>query len=133
LRGQRAERAVGRPDVTGLVQRVRVGAQRGGAATGGIGAGEPGGGVGGFAGAQVKLAGGDACVRALFERERLLVCAEGLALAKRHLTGLAEQHPRVGVSREAFDRSLGDGQCAQAIFPGAAQVHQGGERFRERR
>jgi uroporphyrinogen-III synthase len=116
-----------------LEQCLGVGPQRRGAATGGVGASEPGGGVGWLSGAQVELARRHGGIGSLFERERLLVRAERLPLAKRHLTRFAEQHPRVGIPREAPDRRLRGSQGAPAIFEGATQVHQRWERLGERR
>ena len=68
------------------------------------------------AGAAVQLPRGHCRVHPLLERQRLLVGAEGLALAEHHLGGVAEQHPGVGVLAEPLCRLLGRGERRPAIL-----------------
>jgi len=125
LRRPEIQRFLRRADVSGLKQRMRVAPQRLGAAPGGVGAGEPRGGVGILAGAPIQITGREGGVGALFQGERLLERPQRFRLPEHHLQGLTQQHEGVGVVRKAhagFTRRI-DG--APPILTRAGQMNEG--------
>lgn len=119
--------------VAGLVQRPGVVEQRFGSAARRVGSREPRRGVAMTPRAAIQLACREGGISTLLECQGFFERAERVLLAERHLAGLAQQHPGVGIVGEPARGDARGFYRAPAIVTGAAQVYQGGVRLAEGR